>query len=149
MLLMRLSWQATLACGVLLALISGGCGRGNAPTRYNVAGNVTFAGKPVPAGIMLFTPDGVKGNGAATCATIKNGRYDTSTGGKGVNGGPQIVRISGFDGIANDIMPNGGPLFPDYVAKVDLPKESTIHDFDVPGGHAGPSRATSKDDAAR
>lgn len=138
--LLRSSWLTPLVCGLFLAAVSSGCGRGNSPTRYRVVGSVTFAGKPVPAGAILFTPNSVidKG-GVAGCATIKDGKYDTSVGDKGISGGPQIVRISGFDGVpSGDSWPNGKPLFPEYVIKVDLPKEKTTHDFDVPAAHAEP-----------
>lgn len=128
-----------LVCGLLMMLASGGCSRDNSPTRYPVAGNVKFAGKPVPAGVICFTPDGGKdGGGVAGYATIKDGIFDTSVGGKGVSGGPQTVRISGFDGVVtSDLMPHGKPLFPDYVTKADLPKKKAACDFDVPSSGTG------------
>jgi hypothetical protein len=116
----------------------GGCGGGNAgPTLYQLSGTVTFAGKPVPAGTILFEPDVAKGNrGPAGFATIRDGKFDTREGGKGTVGGPHTARITGMEAP----LPEGVPveearvksLFSEYAAPVDLPKEDATHDFEVP-----------------
>jgi len=100
-----------------------------------VSGKVTFHGKPIPLGKIYFIPDGSKGNtGAAGYADIKDGEYDTKgQGGKGMIGGPMLVRIEGVDGVKIDEeRPNGNPLFPAYETQVDMPKSSTTKEFDVP-----------------
>jgi hypothetical protein len=130
----RLRGWGPLASGLLLLA---GCQRSDAVTRYDVAGTVTFAGKAVPAGIILFTPDAAKNNrGPAGFAKVKDGKYDTRLEGKGTVGGPQIVVITGFDGSPPDeegLLPDGKPLFSDFTTSVDLPKEETTHDFQIPG----------------
>lgn len=109
-----------------------GCGE-RPPTQYHVSGNVTFGGKPVPAGSILFEPDTTKGNqGPAGFAKIKDGKYDTRNSGQGTVGGPHVVRITGLDGIPAEELPEGALLFPEYKTEVDLPKQNSTQDFDVP-----------------
>jgi len=126
---------------ILLATAAclGGCGKqSGGPQRYDVSGTVTYAGKPVPAGSVTFQPDKTKGNsGAAGFATIKDGKYDTKAGGQGVVGGPQVVKIAGFDGVAQPQLPNGAALFREYSVSVDLPKEKTTKDFEIKGAGGG------------
>jgi len=112
-----------------------GCGGSKGPDRHRVWGKVTFHGQPVPVGSIKFDPDGSQGNqGPQGFATIKDGHYDTAGAGAGVVGGPHVVRISGFDGIASsDDAPQGAPLFPAYQTTVDLPKEPAEKDFEIPG----------------
>lgn len=108
-----------LACGLP------GCGAsGDSPQRFDVSGAVTFDGKPVASGTVLFEPDPGKGNrGPAGFAQIREGKFDTALGGKGIIGGPHVVRISGGDKIA---------AFSEYVISVDLPRQRSTRDFDVP-----------------
>jgi len=100
---------------------------------YHVAGTVTFQGKSVPAGQIIFEPDASAGNnGPPAFAKIKDGHYDTRAEGQGTIGGPHLVRIHGRDGIPRGELLNGLPLFlPDYETKADLPKQSGTLDFDV------------------
>lgn len=127
-----------LLCWGLLAttgLLSAGCAGNEGPTRYDLAGTVTFDGKPVPAGVILFTPDAAKNNrGPTGFAKIKDGKYDTRQEGKGTVGGPHTVAISGFDGNARpqEELPDGRPLFSDYSLDVEFPQATTTHDFAVP-----------------
>jgi len=118
---------AALAICVLV-----GCGGSDGPERYPVEGAVIYDGKPVPAGRIDFEPDPAQGNkGPAGYATIEDGRYATAQG-KGTVGGPLVVRITGTDGEATGESPYGTMLFPTYTTSVDLPHESTTHDFDLP-----------------
>lgn len=134
MLSIRLWRHGVLA---LVALGSCGCGDRDGTTRYNVSGTVTYDGKPVPVGTIVFMPDGSKNNqGPPGFAKIKDSKFDTAYDGKGHIGGPHVVRISGFDGRRAEELPEGIRLFPDYTSPVDLPKEGTTHDFDVPSGRA-------------
>ena len=125
---------ALLACGLL------GCGS-DAPETYHVSGDVAFDGKPVPAGLIRFTPDSGKGNsGPAGYARIEDGRYDTrAEGGKGHVGGPMIVQIDGSSsqpgelpsdesGVETDVE----VLFSTWQTTADLPKEESTQDFEVP-----------------
>lgn len=110
-----------------------GCGAASGPPRYDVAGNVSFDGQPVQGGRVIFEPDAVQSNrGPAAYANIINGRYATDAG-RGTVGGPLVVRISGFEGkSAGGEIPEGRQLFPEYRTKVELPRETAAHDFDIP-----------------
>lgn len=124
---------ALLAMGLTL-----GCGKKGAD-RFDMKGKVTFRGQPVPKGYLLFTPDRDQGNrGPGAKAGISDGNYETMAG-QGLIGGPHKVSINGYDGIPykmedGNTNPAGKPLFPQYVTKVDFPKESGTHDFEVPDG---------------
>jgi len=122
--------STTLVQAVLAFLLSG-CG---SEKIYNLSGNVTFQGKPVPAGHIVFEPDTTAGNsGPPAFAKIKDGRYDTSIlEGRGTVGGPHLVRILGLDGVPRGELLNGSPLFPEYSTSADLPKQDGTHDFEVP-----------------
>lgn len=122
---------------VVFACLVAGCGESG----FDLSGNVTFKGKPIPAGKIYFTPDSSQGNDGPTgYATIENGRYDTSAAGsKPVAGGPMIIGIEGFDPAATATAPNDTSgeeivtaLFPYYETTKYLPKDSTTADFDVP-----------------
>ena len=118
---------------LISAMLFAGCG---GEKIYDLSGSVTFQGKPVGAGHIVFEPDAAAGNsGAPGYAKIKDGHYDTKIlEGRGTLGGPHIVIIHGRDGIPRGELLNGLPLFSDYSTTVDLPKESTTKDFEVPAG---------------
>jgi len=129
------------ACLSALVVLAGCGGRGDVP-RFDLSGTVTYDGKPVPAGFIVFEPETAAGNsGPASQADIRDGKYRTLPG-RGTIGGPHVVRIFGFDGqpyqIDEDIQgqpmvnPMGKPLFETVTMKVDLPKETAVHDFVVP-----------------
>jgi len=116
--------------GYLIAFTIG-CGPGG-PPRYDISGSITYNGKPVPGGRIVFEPDREQNNhGPASYAVIKDGHYATDSG-KGPVGGPHIVRIMGRDGVSTFESPHGTTIFPEYRTKVDLPREDTGKDFEVP-----------------
>lgn len=121
-----------LATGSLMLLV--GCGGGSdGPTRYHLSGTVTFGGKPVPAGSVTFTPDSSKGNrGPAGSTPIKDGKFDTNMAGTGHVGGPHVLSVTGLDGVTSPDLPMGTPIFADYKMSVDLPKQDSMQDIDVP-----------------
>jgi hypothetical protein len=128
-----------LGLAAVAACLFCGCGGEDG---YHVSGKVTFDGKPVPAGMIYFTPDGAQNNeGPTGYAAIVDGEYDTSAdGGKPVAGGPMIVRIDGNDPTVKAQPAPGDTsgevlvqtLFPTYETTADLPKDDTTQDFDVP-----------------
>jgi hypothetical protein len=135
--------RATVACSLAAAvagvLVLSGCGGDSGPQRYNVSGSVTFDGKPVPAGSVLFEPDRSKGNsGPAAAVKIKDGKYDSKIDGKGTVGGPHVVKITGMDGVPQEDFPDGTVLFAEYSTTVDLPKGDGVQDFDVPATAGAP-----------
>jgi hypothetical protein len=103
-----------------------------------VAGKVTFAGKPVPAGWITFTADTTKGNsGPQGVARIRSGTYSTAgKEGKGTVGGPMVVRIEGFDGQGTDASPDGRRLFAPYEVAIELPRGAATKDLEVPASAA-------------
>jgi len=116
---------------ILFAVLLAGCG---GKKIHDLSGAITFQGKPVPAGHIVFEPDTSAGNsGAAGFATIKGGFYDTRIlEGRGTLGGPHHVRILGLDGKPRGELLNGLPVFPEYSTTADLPKEDATLDFEVP-----------------
>jgi len=118
-------------CAMAVAAISAGCGRDSGPPRYDLSGQVTYRGKPVPAGRIVFTPDTSQGNqGPATMADLTDGRYRTRPG-KGAVAGPHRVTIIGADGtMATETHDNS--LFAPYETSVTIDETSTTHDFGVP-----------------
>jgi hypothetical protein len=124
-----------ISLGLLLTgFCFAGIGCSNRPNLYQVSGTVTYAGKPLPAGVIFFDPDFTRQNdGPQGYALIKDGRYDTAAqGGKGVVGGPYVARIDGFDGKPGRELPMGSAIFTRYQKPIDLPKGAATQDFDVP-----------------
>jgi hypothetical protein len=125
---------SALALGGLLLLC--GCGK-QGPQRYDVSGTVTFQGKPVPAGQVIFDPDRSGGNdGLQGYAELRDGHYDTRRSDRGATAGPVLIRIEGFDGRVVPNRPYGKPLFIDYRVRVNLPQQDTTLDFEVPASAA-------------
>lgn len=117
-----------VVCGSLVL----GCAKSDGLERFKLSGTVTYDGQPVPQGEIQFTPNSREGNpGPGTFLKIENGYYETDLG-KGVLGGPYGVRIVGYDGKANSESDLGVSLFTPYSEKVDLPKEDSTKDFQIP-----------------
>ena len=117
----------------LVVLISTGCGS-SGPPRYHLSGKVTYGGQPIPGGSVTLIPDSQQGNkGPAASVAIKSGQFDTKWEGVGHVGGPHVVKITGLDGNTSGEFPMGMPMFPEYELKLDLPKETSAQDLEVPG----------------
>lgn len=115
----------------LLLPLAVGCS-GGLPL-YPVVGTVSYDGQPVPAGVVWFDPDPTNlPNSPQGYAYLKDGRFDTAANGRGVAGGPYLVRIEAFDGKPGNELPLGKPLFADFSRKVDLPAGKNELSFDVP-----------------
>lgn len=121
----------------LAAIAIAGCSS-DGPTRYRLQGAVTYDGKPVPAGTIIFEPDSSqKNDGPQGLATIHNGIFDTAKGGKGTVGGPHRITILGCDGAnISETSPQGKPLFEPFITTADLPRKNGKYDFDVPAAKA-------------
>lgn len=75
----RRRWFATMSL-LVGALALAGCGKEPANV-VHVSGTVTFDGKPVPLGMIVFEPDPSKSNsGRQGHADIKDGKFDTPPG---------------------------------------------------------------------
>jgi hypothetical protein len=129
--------RTLLLSTAILTFLAAGCGP-SGPATYRRSGSVTFDGKPVPLGKIYFDPDvAAGGSGPSGFADIVAGRYDTSTGGKGVGGGPMIVRVTGFSKENPD--PSSGfgkPLFAEHQVKADMPGSASEYDVAVPASAA-------------
>ncbi len=121
-----------LVLGAGLALTAMGCGSGNRNV-YHVSGTVSFDGRPVPAGFVLFDPDVSAGNdGTQGFAEIKDGRFDTSRRGRGITGGAYVVQLRGNTASAG----SGKMLSWQYEQTIDLPAADSQHDIAVPASAA-------------
>ncbi len=129
--------KVALCFAFAITFITAGCG-GNVdkgPKRYNVSGTVTFEGKPVPFGSIMFTPDSTKGNeGPQGIAAIVDGKFDTSNG-RGIVGGAHQITITGKSdntvSQSEDSSAKDNSLFKPYKTEFDFPKEDSTHDFIV------------------
>jgi len=121
----------TTVCLVLLSLGQSGCGSNAQDIRLELSGTVTYQGKPVPGGRILFAPDHTQGNtGVASVADIVNGRFITRSK-RGSILGPQQVTIFGTDGTtATDTHDN--TLFTDYTTTINVSENNTNFEFEVP-----------------
>jgi len=109
-----------------------GCGSTTGPETYELSGQASFNGQPIPFGSILLEPDTELGNsGPGSVAEISDGSYNTRAG-KGHVGGPHIATIIATDGTQPENPDVDNSLFPPCQIKIDLPKEDSKHDFDVP-----------------
>lgn len=124
--------RGALAAFVALAFLSGGCGgQGDGVDRYDISGTVTIGGEPVNSGQIVFQPE----SGAPGMATIAGGKYDTRKDGKGTIGGPHTVRI---DGLNPSKSGDGGEVQISWQTEMDLPKQATTQNFEIPAEAAQP-----------
>lgn len=120
-----------LATIFLVGMLSG-CGGASGPTRYELSGHVLHQGNPVPIGEIILRPDAAAGNdGPGSVTEIRDGAYRTEPG-RGVVGGPYLVEIMGFDGVPVGESTEGAVLFEPVTRKVELPRQASTHDFEVP-----------------
>jgi len=109
----------------LLSFLAISCKESDGEKRYRVSGEAFFDGKAIVYGDVLFTPD-ENNSGPQGIAYIRDGKFDTSASdGKGVAGGPTIVRVQGFSA-------EGGKFICDYEYKVDLPRSNSTLKIEVP-----------------
>lgn len=118
-----------------LALVLLGCG--GKPERVRVSGQVTFQGKPVQYGNIVFEPDPSKGNrGPQGYAKITSkGTFDTGIAGTGPCPGPQVVTIEAYPDVESPASKKSRVVL-QYRTQVDLPAEATTQDFEVPASAA-------------
>ncbi len=124
------SSRAAAVALLSLMVLGSGCNQAG-PGRYEISGEVTHKGQPVPGGRILFTPDDSQANtGPGSVAEIQDGRYRTRRG-LGAVDGPHVVTIYGTDGTpATEDRDNA--LFPEYRTTVNLPSGNAEFNFDIP-----------------
>ncbi len=134
----RPQWVTTSVLLLALALVSTalvGCGKRGSDALYEISGSVTFAGRPVPGGRIVFEPDEARGaSGMVSIGDIANGSYRTRPQ-RGFGGGPCRVTIYGTDGTV-PTEEKDTSLFPPWQTTLDLPREACRRDFDVPADTA-------------
>ena len=129
-------WRFLRSTAVAL-LVAGlaGCGQQGSSGLYEISGSVTFAGKPVLGGRIVFEPDEARGaTGMVSIADIAHGSYRTRPK-RGFGGGPCLVTIYGTDGTV-PTEEKDTSLFPPWQTTLDLPREACRRDFDVPADTA-------------
>ena len=116
----------------LLLILFAGCSKSGID-RYALSGKVTYKGKPVPFGRIVFTPDMSKGNdGPQGIARVVDGEYHTDKTGKGAVTGPLIVQIDGYTAVPNSEGGGSQPLFQNWMTKIELGPEQSTFDFEIP-----------------
>lgn len=126
---------ASLVGCLAVLLITSGCGS-PASASYEVSGTVTYDGKPIPRGNIVFTPDSKAGNtGPGTVAEIKDGKFETPDG-KGVVGGKYILLVTGYDGVpvegGEGMNANGSLLCRPHELRKDLSTADSTVDINIP-----------------
>ncbi|HWL10122.1 MAG TPA: hypothetical protein VNQ76_17080 [Planctomicrobium sp.] len=113
-----------------------GCGNSDSLKKFELSGQVTLDGAPVPVGEISFTPDFSEGNsGPGSIAKIVHGKYQTQSG-KGLVGGPYLVQITAYDGVAVMESWDGSSLLKSqYEEKVIFPDKPDTRDFDIPASY--------------
>jgi len=124
---------------VCLAAILVAAGCSGAKTKVaQLSGKVTFKGQPVPTGYITFMPDSSAGNvGQIKKFDIKDGTYDTKQGpDPGVQPGPNILTVAGFDGKVIAYYPQGKQIFNAVELKETIPEGATTKDIPIPDSAA-------------
>ncbi len=119
------------AIALLSVAVVSGCGPSEPDNIVHLSGNVTFQGKPLPLGMIVFEPNPAKGNkGPQGHADIKDGKFDTRISKKGTVKGQIIARITGGDGVSPEpFTPFGNLLFEEFTTHLEVaenPKELSL-----------------------
>lgn len=122
-----------------VACLAVGCGKKSGPDRFAVRGTVTFAGQPVPRGMVVLEPDVAQGNrGPVSVIPIIDGSYDSRELSRpGPLAGPLVARVTGYpapDPASGSDADPPPPLFPEYRTTVVLDPAAgpAVFDFDIP-----------------
>lgn len=114
---------------VLLVLV--GCD--SAPPMAQISGEVTFKGKPIPAGNVTFTPDVDAKGGKLRMFTVTDGKFDSSKEqDPGILPGTYEVTIAGYDGVRIPMFYQGKQIFNAIKDKHVVPAGKSTKDFSVP-----------------
>lgn len=139
----------SLAVGALLVALPGGCNRRTGHKATTVRGAVTFQGKPLVGGLVVFTPDPERGGtGKSARAVIgPDGRYELKPSGDALIA-PGWYRVAIAAPASALSLPGGEPAavptFPAKLARPDLsglvrevkPSQENVFEFavEVPQG---------------
>lgn len=120
-------WDRAVFFGVSLALCAGCGGGSSGPVRHPVAGVVTYAGQPVPAGEILF----VAQSGPGAMIEISEGAFRSARG-QGVPAGDYKVRISGRTAGDGGALSESKPLFKEYETTATVKSGDNSLEFNIP-----------------
>jgi hypothetical protein len=117
---------------IALFISPAGCSRApDGPQRNPLKGRVTYQGKPVQGGRIVFAPDDSKGNsGPGAIAFIREGEFETPPG-HGVVSGPHVVDILGYDQEVDTSTDDEPSATVQLSLEVDIPEEGGTYDFDL------------------
>jgi hypothetical protein len=122
------SRAGVVLCGtVLLAVFAAGCGSSDGPERFDVSGTLTYEGKPIPYGIIVFSN---KETLYDTGCTIEDGEYESQDG-KGHTGGKFKVSVEAWTAMAEAWEDEAPKLFTGtYNKEIELAPENTVLNLD-------------------
>lgn len=119
---LNLSVIAAIAIGSLLLV---GCG----PQQGQLSGTITYRGKPIQSGEILFTGDESRGHSCpGVMVEIHNGSFRTPPE-RGHWGGPYIAYVTAYKG--------QDTVFANYEMHIDLPQGNTTVELVVPDSAGG------------
>jgi len=129
------------SCWLAMLLLIGmlGCSFQEPSSGFQLSGEATWNGKPIPLGMIIFSPDGSEGNSGPQCiAQIVDGHFATN-GVKGHVGGAHRVDLFATDGVPamidGVIDEKGTALFTPYQTSLVLPMAEGTVSIDVPAKH--------------
>lgn len=111
-----------------------GCGSPSAE-RVDLAGRVTYAGRPVPTGRIDFIPAlGESAGGPGGYAMITDGEFSTKVVGRGPPPGNYLAQINGFEKqtLTTAEVSHGERLFETYEVAITIGPGQKDVQFDVP-----------------
>lgn len=124
-------FPVTYLTSFCLALVLTGCS--SKEPMSQIAGTVTFKGKPIPAGNVMFTPDVSLAGGQVRMFMVTDGAYDsTKDPSPGLMPGKYEVTITGYDGKKIPMYFAGKQIFNAIKEPFVVPAGSTKKDFVVP-----------------
>ena len=135
---------AALGVGAAVVALPGGCGRKTSQEPATVRGAVTFQGKPLTGGLVVFSPDPDRGGSGkpARGAVGPDGRFEVRLGGEpAIPPGWYRVAIAAAPVLPP---PADAPVFPPQLARPDMsglvrevkPGRENVFEFavEVPAG---------------
>ncbi|MCE3017564.1 MAG: hypothetical protein ACK56W_00475 [Pirellula sp.] len=126
--------KSSVVIGLLLCCVTlfvSGCD--SKPPMAQISGTVTFKGKPIPAGNVMFTPDVNLSGGQIRMFNVKDGAYDsTKDPSPGLLPGKYEVTIQGYDGKQIPNFFQGKQIFNAVKEPFEVPAGTSKKDFVVP-----------------
>jgi hypothetical protein len=98
-----------------------------------ISGTVTFKGKPIPAGNVMFTPDVSISGGQVRMFMVTDGAYDSAKDSvPGLLPGKYKVTVAGYDGKQIPMYFQGKQIFNAIDFMMEVPLGATTKNIEVP-----------------